>query len=222
MIVAIIEQVSKLDLDTSAKQTILNDLHFLLTPARVRNFISLYFRHWHQNYQMIHLPSFSMDTTPVPLLTAMAFMGALYSCNETESTVARRLLDFAESFVFSTKTFTYQHTLGRDLFASTVASDSWHDPWHFENFQAATILIIAQYWAGSRGASTRAVEVRFNDLVLVCSLISHFITLLKLSIYEQVARRMGLTHCRHAPEDVIHESLWIQKESQIRLVAAIK
>lgn len=46
-------------------------------------------------------------------------------------------------------------------------------------------------------------------------------SLLKLSVYGQVARRMGLTHCRHSPEDVIHEALWIQKESQIRLVAAI-
>jgi hypothetical protein len=183
MIVAILDHVSKLDLDASAKQTVLSDLHFLLTPARVRNFISLYFRHWHQNYQMIHLPSFSMDTAPIPLLTAMVFMGALYSCNETESIVARRLLDFAELFIFSTKTFTYQHTVGHDLFSDTVANNLWQDPWHFENFQAATILIIAQYWAGSRSSSTRAVEVRFNDIILVCSLIAPFTPLLKLSIY---------------------------------------
>lgn len=169
MIVAIIDQVSKLDLDTNAKQAVLNDLHFLLTPARTRNFISLYFRHWHQNCQMIHLASFSMDTAPIPLLTAMAFMGALYSGSETESAVAQRMLDFAELVVFSTKTFTHRHTVGQDLFSNLTATDPWDDPWHFENFQAATILITEQYWAGSRSSSSRAVEVRFNDIILVCS-----------------------------------------------------
>ncbi|KAL1886791.1 hypothetical protein Plec18167_000726 [Paecilomyces lecythidis] len=199
LIQSILTKVWTVNLDTKAQEEISTNLHFLLTTSRIRKFIQLYFKHWHPHCPVIHLPSFDPDHVPTSLLASVVFMGAMYSTDERESYAAKRVLDFAELFVFSTEAFACENEIAR-VFTGTVNPDLEKGDWlHFQNFQAGYLMVVIQYWAGSRISRNRAMENRFGEIV-------------------KVARKLGLLNCRHLPEDRIHEYLWIQKESRIRTI----
>ncbi|KAJ9311865.1 transcriptional regulator family: Fungal Specific TF and C2H2 zinc finger [Paecilomyces variotii] len=202
LIQSILTKVWTVSLDTKAQEEISTNLHFLLTPGRIRKFIQLYFKHWHPHCPVIHPPSFDPDHVPTSLLASVVFMGAMYSTDERESYAAKRVLDFAELFVFSTEAFACENEIAR-VFTGTVNPDLERGDWlHFQHFQAGYLMVVIQYWAGGRISRNRAMENRFGEII-------------------KVARKLGLLKCRHLPEDRIHEYLWIQKESRIRTINVV-
>lgn len=169
LIQSILTRAWTVPLNTKAQDELSTNLNFLLTTARIQKFVTLYFKYWHTNSPMIHPPSFDVETVPLPLLASVVFMGAIYSNDERETCIAKRLLDFAELFVFSSDVFSYESEIAAS-FGDAIRSynediNSWTQ---FQNFQAGFIMIIVQYWAGSRVSRNRVMESRFGDLIKVC------------------------------------------------------
>lgn len=167
LIQSILTKVWTVSLDTKAQEEISTNLHFLLTPGRIRKFIQLYFKHWHPHCPVIHPPSFDPDHVPTSLLASVVFMGAMYSTDERESYAAKRVLDFAELFVFSTEAFACENEIAR-VFTGTVNPDLERGDWlHFQHFQAGYLMVVIQYWAGGRISRNRAMENRFGEIIKV-------------------------------------------------------
>ncbi|KAL2007443.1 hypothetical protein VTN00DRAFT_8881 [Thermoascus crustaceus] len=202
LVQSILAKAWSVNLDPKAQEEISADLQFLLTTRRIRKFVNMYFRYWHPNCPILHPPSFDPDQVQLSLLASVVFMGAMYSDDERESYAAKKVLDFAELFVFSTDTFAFELEVGR-VFSEITSPDAERGDWlHFQNFQAGYLMVVIQYWAGSQISRNRAMENRFSEII-------------------KVARKMGLMKCRHLPEDRIHEYLWIQKESRIRTINVV-
>ncbi|KAI9372300.1 hypothetical protein BJX61DRAFT_534091 [Aspergillus egyptiacus] len=196
MIQALLSRAWSVPLDAKVHEDISTNLTFLLTTARIQKFMSLYFKYWHANCPIIHLPSFDPETVALPLLTAVVFMGAMYTKDERELYAAKRLLDFAELYVFSSDIFSSDYEVATTICGSQNSAEV-HDWLQFQNFQAGFLMVVVQYWAGGRTSSSRAMENRFSEVV-------------------RVARRIGLVRHRHTREDGLDETLWIQNECRIR------
>lgn len=211
--------------DPKIQQEMLANLQFLLTTARIRKFVDMYFRYWHHNCPLLHPPSFDPNQVPTPLLASVVFMGAMYSNDDREVQLAKKLLDFAELYVFSTETFACESEIYR-VFNGIPTVEGEKNNWlHFQYFQAGYLMLVVQYWAGSKVSRNRAMEIRFSEIIRVFICPSRwwkggivYLPSLLLTV-SQIARSLGLTKCRHSPEDRLHETLWIQKESRIRCVA---
>ncbi|CAG8057096.1 unnamed protein product [Penicillium nalgiovense] len=197
----ILTQAWHVPLNPTAQEELSTNLNFLLTTARIRKYITLYFRYWQPNCPMLHI-SFDPETVPLPLLAAVVFMGAMYSSDEREVYVAKRVLDFAELFIFANDVFSAESEIGATFSGSRSFDEETMDWGWFQNFQAGVIITIAQYWAGNRLSRNRAMENRFGEVV-------------------KVARRFGLVKSRHHPDDQVSEHLWIQKECRIRTISMI-
>ena len=143
------------------------------------------------------MPSFDPDTAALPLLTSVVFMGAMYTKDERELYAAKRLLDFAELYVFSSDIFSSEYELAATICGGRNNENEAHDWIQFQNFQAGFLMVVVQYWAGGSVSSSRAMENRFSEVI-------------------KVARRTGLVRYRHTPEDGIDETIWIQNECRIR------
>jgi hypothetical protein len=156
-----------LNLDAKSQQEISTNLHFLLTTQRIRKFIGLYFRYWHPNCPFIHLQTFDLEQTPAPLLASMVFMGAMYSNDERELYVARRMLDIAELYVFSTEAFSNENEVSRVFIGRPVIETGRKDWSHFLHFQAGYLMLVVQYWAGTKVSRNRAMEIRFSEIIRV-------------------------------------------------------
>lgn len=154
----------KLNPGISSQLEVLNDLQFLINPAQFDKFVRMYFRYWHHNYQMIHLPSFNRKETSLPLLASMAFMGALYSNDGLESSVAHRRLDLIENYVFSTEVFGQNQ--GSNLACATEETVVC-GKLQFQDFQAGCIVVIMQYWSGDQRSRNRILETRFGEIIRV-------------------------------------------------------
>ncbi|KAJ5860262.1 transcriptional regulator family: Fungal Specific TF [Penicillium soppii] len=202
LIQSILARAWQVPLDPKAQQEISANLNFILTTGRIRQFISLYFKCWQPSCAMLHVPSFDPETVPLPLLAAVAFMGAMYSSDQRETCVAKRVLDFAELFVFSSDVFSAESEVSIVFSGGRCYKDETTDWVKFQNCQAGFIILLAQYWAGSRVSRNRAMENRFSEVV-------------------KVARRMELVKARHLPDDQGHEHLWIQKECRVRTASII-
>jgi hypothetical protein len=151
--------------DTDIQQTMYSNLHYLLVGSRIRRFVDMYFKYWHCNLQLIHQPSFDLDSVPTALLIAIIFVGAIYSNDENEVSAARQLLDIAEFSVFYAETFTGEISGSFNHKWSVERSSGFQS--HFENLQAGVIMVIAQYWAGSRSSRNRVMETRFGEITRV-------------------------------------------------------
>ncbi|KAF7587891.1 hypothetical protein BBP40_006597 [Aspergillus hancockii] len=200
IIQAILTRVWSIRIDEKAQEEISADLSFLLAPARMRKFMLLYFKYWHPNCPMIHLPSFDPRNVSLSLLTSVCFIGAMYSENRKELSIAKRLVDFAELFVFSNGIFSCENEI-TSVFYGTRNVDDEPSCWvQFQNLQAAFLMVICQYWSGSLTSRNRAMENRFGEVI-------------------KVARKMGLPKCAHrVEEEHLHEYLWIQRECRIRAI----
>ncbi|KAL3473526.1 hypothetical protein BJX99DRAFT_233653 [Aspergillus californicus] len=201
MIQAILSRAWSVPLDAKVHEEVSTNLTFLLTTARIQKFIALYFKYWHLNCTILHVPSFYPDNIALPLLTSVVFMGAMYTKDERELYAAKRLLDFAELFVFSSDIFSSEYEVAATMCGSRYP-EATHDWLQFQNFQAGFLTVVAQYWAGGRISSSRAMENRFSEVV-------------------KVARRMGLLRHHHTPEDGIDETIWIQNQCRIRTMNII-
>lgn len=175
LVQAILERISLVTMDPKTQEEVSSELHFLLTTQRIHKFVSLYFQSWHRNCKIIHAPSFGLEQVTLPLLASVVFMGATYSKEEYEASVARRMLDFAELYVFSTDLFSPEHEISL-AFAGRPTTDAERLDWHsLQNLQAALLMAITQYWAGSKVSRNRMMEARFNDIVHVCFGGSHLV-----------------------------------------------
>lgn len=169
LIQSILSRAWTIPLCAEAKTELTSDLNFLLTTSRIRRFVSFYFKYWHPNGPMIHPPSFNVDTAPLPLLAAVVFMGAIYSDDVRETSIAKKLLDFAELFVYSSAIFSYESEIGASFGGTTESFNENVNSWtQFQSIQAGFLMVIVQYWAGSRAARNRAMESRFSDLIKAC------------------------------------------------------
>ncbi|THC97091.1 hypothetical protein EYZ11_003409 [Aspergillus tanneri] len=164
---AILGRVWSIPLDPTAQEEIATHLNFLLTTARIRKFISMYFKYWQPNCPILHRPTFDPDTVSLSLLVAVAFMGAMYSDNEKEVHVAKRLVDFAELLVFSSDIFSFESEIGAVFCGNRNTNGESNDWLQLQNFQAGYIILIVQYWAGSLMSRNRAMENRFSEVVKV-------------------------------------------------------
>ncbi|CAI7666410.1 unnamed protein product [Penicillium crustosum] len=194
-------QAWQVPLDSKAQEEISANLNFLLTTVRIRKYIALYFKYWQPSCPMLPI-SFDPEIVPPPLLAAVVFMGAMYSSDQREVYIAKRVLDFAELFVFASDVFSAESEISATFSGSRYFGEENSDWDWFQKFQAGVIITIVQYWAGNRSSRNRVMENRFGDVV-------------------KVARRIGLVKIRHLPEDQALEHLWIQKESQIRTISII-
>ncbi|BCR89694.1 uncharacterized protein ACHE_50892A [Aspergillus chevalieri] len=202
LIQAILSRAWTVPLEPKVQEEISMDIHFLLTTARIRKFVSLYSRFWHPNCPLVHIATFDPEIASLPLLTSIVFMGAIYSDDMRESVAAKRVLDFAELFVFSSHVFASEHDIGASFRTEHRMDDEPNELVQLQDLQAGYIMTVTQYWAGSRVSRNRAMETLFNQVV-------------------NASRRLGLSKCRHQRQDQFHESLWIKTESRIRIMVMI-
>jgi hypothetical protein len=167
LIQSILARSWTMNLDEKSQQEISTNLHFLLTTRRILKFVALYFRYWHPNCPIIHAQSFDVEHAPTPLLASVVFMGAMYSSDERETYVAKRVLDFAELYIYSTDALSCENEVGR-TFMGRPTTDTERKDWAmFQNFQAAYLMVVIQYWAGTKVSRNRAMETRFSEIILV-------------------------------------------------------
>ncbi|KAJ5980542.1 hypothetical protein N7481_007840 [Penicillium waksmanii] len=202
LVQSILARAWTVPLDPKAQEEISSGLNFLLTTARIRKFLSLYFRYWQNNCSIFHVPSFDPETTSLPLLAAVTFMGAMYSTDPRETYIAKRVLDFAELFVFSSPVFSAETEVASVFSGQKTPEEDDNDWVKFQNFLAGLIITVVQYWAGSRASRNRAMENRFSEIV-------------------KIARRLDLVKCRHQLHEQLQEHLWIQTECRIRAISVI-
>jgi hypothetical protein len=163
--------------DAKSQQDLSTNLTFLLTTPRIRKFIALYFKYWHPSCAMVHAPTFDSETVSVPLLASMVSMGAMYSSDQKEVFVAKRMLDFVELFIFSTDVFSPESGI-EAIFSGDGRYEDEVDDWvKFQNFQAGLLITVVQYWAGNRVSRDRAMEARFSEVVKVSIQFYSFISM---------------------------------------------
>lgn len=173
LIQSILARSWTMNLDEKSQQEVSTNLHFLLTTPRILKFVALYFRYWHPNCPIIHPQSFDVEHVPTPLLASVVFMGAMYSNDERETYVAKRVLDFAELYVYSTDALSCENEVGR-IFIGRPTTDMERKEWAmFQNFQAAYLMVVIQYWAGTKASRNRAMEARFSEIILVSFLLHY-------------------------------------------------
>ena len=166
LIQAILAKSWTVPLHPRAQEEVSTSLHFLLTTVRIRRFVTLFAKFWQPNCPVIHVPSFNPETATLQLLTSVVFMGCMYSDDPKESNAAKKVLDFAELFVFSSDVYSAEAEIGANL-SSDRPVDEIDDFIQLQNVQAGFTMMVTQYWAGSRVSRNRAMESRFCDVVKV-------------------------------------------------------
>lgn len=167
LIQSILAKAWTVPLDPKAQEEISASLNFLLTTARIRKFVTLYFKYWQPSCPILHVPSFDPETVSLPLLASVVFMGAMYSSDQREAYLAKRVLDFAELFIFSSHVFSPESEVAA-VFSGIRSSENEANDWvKFQNFQAGYLITVVQYWSGSRPSRNRAMENRFSEVVKV-------------------------------------------------------
>ncbi|KAJ5919151.1 hypothetical protein N7466_010094 [Penicillium verhagenii] len=167
LIQSILARAWTVPLDNKGQEEISSNLNYLLTTARIRKFVSLYFKFWQPSCPMIHIPSFDPEMVSLPLLAAVVFMGAMYSTDQREVYIAKRVLDFAEMFIYSSQVYSAENEIASLFLGNRNTVDEADDWVKFQNFQAGFIMIATQYWAGNQIARSRAMENRFSEVVKV-------------------------------------------------------
>ncbi|KAK5189541.1 hypothetical protein LTR92_010443 [Exophiala xenobiotica] len=177
---AIYNKLWCLALDDKARQELTSCLNFLLTPEKIPKFITMYFRNWHLNCPMLHKPSFDPSKVPTSLVIGVVFVGAMYSKDQSERLAAKKLVDIAELTVFDSEIFSFESEIIRFIQDSSSPAapdpgDGIADPeWYrFQELQAGFLMVIAQYWAGSRIPKRRALESRLGEVIKVPEILAY-------------------------------------------------
>lgn len=171
---AIYNKLWCLALDDKTRQELTSCLNFLLTPDKIPKFISMYFRNWHLNCPMLHKLSFDPSKVPITLVISVVFVGAMYSKDHTERLAAKKLVDIAELVVFDSEIFSFDTEIVKSMQEastppqSAVPDASQDNDWQtFQELQAGFLMVIAQYWAGTRIPKRRALESRLGEVIKV-------------------------------------------------------
>ena len=170
----------------------------LVTSAEVLSCLDLYFQAYHRHCPILHKPTFDQSSAPVPLLLAMMALGAMYSENAGRVAWVRQLLDLMELYIFSTPGLRDEYEASFRLTDNDDEDRLWH---HFQTFQGAYLITVAQYFSGNAPAKRRARSQRFTILVAI-------------------ARAFKLPIAQHDPNtsfaDIHSYVRWMRKESQVR------
>lgn len=165
----ILERATSLHVCPQKLADISQNLEYLFTPSRIQKLVNLYFESWHRNCTVLHQGSFLIETAPLPLLTSVVLMGAMYSQVDVEVSTAKSVLDVAELYAFSTEDLRDESEILQMMRTSITSPDQVvSSGLAFENLFAAYLMVCAQFWAGSMIARKRAVETRFATIVKVC------------------------------------------------------
>ncbi|PGH13350.1 hypothetical protein AJ80_06344 [Polytolypa hystricis UAMH7299] len=191
-----------LGMDEIAALEVSQRVRALLTTARIRKFIALYFRYWHVNCPIIHPTTFMPELMHPSIVASVVFMGAMYSDNPTEVYVAKRLLDLAELYIFSMPPFSTDLEIGRSFNVEPSGDEGKAKLEYFQHVRAGCIILIVQYWGGNKQARDRMVETRLGELI-------------------KVLRNSGATKLRHGVEDKTNECMWLLTECKLRTVCVI-
>ena len=167
---ALLGKAALLNLNDQEQADISQDLNYLFVPSKIEKSITCYFEFWHPHCPMVHRPSFSIETAPIPLLISMTLMGAMYSQVEHEVDSSKAALDLAELFIYSLDDFTDEFEIQQMLKFSSVPSQNQPSVPSYlalKNLQAAYLMIVVQTWAGNSAARKRAIETRFSTVIKV-------------------------------------------------------
>jgi hypothetical protein len=167
LIQSILKRSFEIYLHEQRRYELITYLNFLLTTPRVKRFIGFYFEYWHPNAAILHPPSFDPERVSLRLLASVVFLGAMYSNDEMEVHIAKKVIDFAELFTFSSEIFTSDSEVGIQFWKDTVAVEEPDACTRLQDLQAGLITVIAQYWAGSQTSRNRAKEERFSQVIKV-------------------------------------------------------
>ena len=190
----------QLRLDENIREELSAGLTFLLTPDRLARFVSMYFQHWHPNAPILHQATVELATIPATLLASVVFLGAMYTIDHLERLVTRRLMDIVELVIFDSEVFCHDFEVSNSIAGRIPdAVDDWTT---LQHLQAGYLMVVLQYWAGSRASKDRAIETRFGEVI-------------------KVVRRIKLNHIRQLPSDRTSEIKWLRKESGIRTMSMI-
>ncbi|KAH7317829.1 putative C2H2 finger domain protein [Rhexocercosporidium sp. MPI-PUGE-AT-0058] len=201
IIEAIFNKAQTLQISAPEQAHISQNLSFLFTPSKIEKFVGLYFKFWHPHCPIVHQPTFTIDTAPIPLLASVVLMGTMYSQDNTEVSTAKLVLDLVELYVFSQEDLTDEYEIRHMLRVPSSSAPGYIElgVLAFQYLQAAYLMVCIQFWTGSMISKKRATDTRFGIVV-------------------KVARRLGLTKARHEEEDSQNELLWVLQESRIRLI----
>lgn len=169
---AIFNSTDSLQLSTQERAVISQPLYSLFSATKIERLIDLYFEFWHPHCPIVHRPSFSVETTPIPLLISMSLMGAMYSQVDKDSVTAKPLLDLAEHYIFTLEDLTPEFEIRQALRAQPPTSpeqSTMHSLLAFQHLQAAYIMVCLQFWAGNAVSRKRAIETRFGVVIKVIS-----------------------------------------------------
>jgi len=165
----ILEKASLLHLCPQELADLSQNLDYLFTPSRIQKLVNLYFESWHSNCTVLHQGSFHIERAPLPLLTSVVLMGAMYSQVDVEISTAKSVLDVSELYVFSTEDLRDESEILQMMRTSITSPDQVvSSDLAFENLFAAYLMVCVQFWAGNMIARKRAVETRFATIVKVC------------------------------------------------------
>ncbi|KAE8444827.1 hypothetical protein EG329_014182 [Mollisiaceae sp. DMI_Dod_QoI] len=204
IIQGIMESTSTLHFTIQEQTQVSQNLNYFFTPSKIDKFVAHYFEFWHPHCPILHQPSISIHTTPIPLLAAMIVMGSMFSSDDRDVNMGKMLLDLVEHYVYSIDDLTEASEI-RQMFRAPPNSAPdmlTMSMLAFQHLQAAYVIVCVQFWAGNLVARRRAADSRFAVVV-------------------KIARRFGLAKVRHELEDSLDEHLWILKEGRIRFVNTI-
>lgn len=169
IIQGVMEAIQTLNFNVGEQTQISQNLNMFFTPSKIDRCISLYFEFWHPHCPILHQPSLSIHTTPIPLLAAMIIMGSMFSSDDRDVSLAKVLLDLVEHYVYSVDDLTEAYEV-RQMFRAPQTPGMDAQPmsmFAFQHLQAAYIMVCVQFWAGNLVARRRAADARFAVVVKV-------------------------------------------------------
>jgi Fungal specific transcription factor domain len=147
--------------DVGGLPTNVSDARALLAAPSVLRFIDLFFDEICPHFHFYHAPSFNPLTVSIPLLFAVTLCGAALSGETAMVSMARKLFNTLECFVFQQAVFISDS-------ASTLGIQGVEkELQQLEEIQASYCAILLQEWEGSTEAKARIRQLRYTTLAEV-------------------------------------------------------
>lgn len=137
----------------------------IVTAYNIESYPRLYFAHWHRHGTVLPASTFHMARVQDSLLLAVMCVGGNYTRNQHQLYQLKYLLDVIEHYTFKKVEHLGDEDWPADFDQFDVDEHGWEGK--IEDFQAAYLMVVAQYWTGSRLAKRRARQERFVKLVTV-------------------------------------------------------
>ena len=189
----------------------------LITPSEIEACIDLFFRYYHRHCPILHKPSFCPLIVPLPLLLAVMALGGMYYKDPEKVAWIRRLLNLIEAYIYGLPGLRDEYEGDLDLSQATNDDILYQ---HFQTFQGAYLIIVAQYFSGSITARWRVRQQRFSRVLTVRLAYQLHRRRQANPPVVQIARSFNLPTAQHQPVISITDEhsfqCWIRQESYIR------